>query len=547
LLLSRLYDRADPLYGKYLSPQEFADRFGPTQADYDTIAAYARSLGLSVTQAHPNRTLLDASGPAGALEAGFNLRMNRYKATDGREFYAPDDDPEVSEFAASRLVGVIGLENANIRHAHSRYSLAQTQGYAPPNQIGTGVGGGLSPADIARLYNLQSVSADGSGQTLGLFELAGYDAEDIAGYASYYGLTSAPLRNVLVDGFSGRAGSGDSEATLDIELQIALAPGASQIVVYMGPNTNSGVLRTYNRIATDNLARQVSTSWGLSEAQSGSAFLNAENAIFQQMAAQGQTIYAAAGDSGAYDNGFALSVDDPASQPYVIGVGGTRLYVRSDQTRDRETSWNSDNTIRGGAGGGGVSGVWSIPAWQRAYISEGSLGSTTMRNVPDVSLNADPKTGYSIYYRGRWYIFGGTSCASPLWAAYTARVNQQRAAHGIGPLGFANPEIYQAAAGSSGGTFYDVADGSTNLHYPAVAGYDNATGWGSFNGANLLAEMAPEGGSGSRPDMVVYYNALGQEYTGEDVAYWQTMADGKWWMGDKGGRITAVDWPPWLH
>jgi subtilase family serine protease len=140
-LLDRLYDRADPPYGKYLSRQEFADRFGPTQADYDTIRDYARSPGLIVTQTHANRTLPDVSGPAGALEVAFNLRMQRYQAADGREFHAPDEEPEVPEFIASRLIGVIGLEDANVRHPHSHFSLAQTQEYASLHLIGTGVGG----------------------------------------------------------------------------------------------------------------------------------------------------------------------------------------------------------------------------------------------------------------------------------------------------------------------------------------------------------------------------------------------------------------------
>jgi kumamolisin len=241
---------------------------------------------------------------------------------------------------------------------------------------------------------------------------------------------------------------------------------------------------------------------------------------------------------------MSSSVDDPASQPYVVGTGGTRLYLRADQTRDYETTWNTDNTAKGGAGGGGVSGIWSIPAWQRAYVSAESLGSSTMRNVPDLSLNADPDSGYSIFYRGRWYIFGGTSCTSPLWAAFTARVNEQRVAGGIPPIGFANPVIYQLAGSLRSDALYDIADGSTNLYYPATAGYDNATGWGSFNGARLLAELAPSA-SGSPDYTIVYYNVLGMRYSNEDVAYWQT-ADGKWWRGDKTGDVTAITGPPWL-
>ncbi|HYK89156.1 MAG TPA: S53 family peptidase [Acidobacteriota bacterium] len=536
ILLSRLYDPADPLYGHYLSQREFAERFGPTQEDYDVIAGYMRSLGFKVSGTHPNRTLLDISGSSAAVEAGFRVQMHGYQAPDGREFHAPDNEPEFPDFIASRLIGVVGLENASARHSHSSFRRAKDATQRSPHQIGTGPGGGLTPNDIATAYNLSSISLDGSGQTLGLFELDGYNASDVQNYTSYYGLRQVTLQNVLVDGVSGNAGSGSSESTVDIELQIALAPGADRIIVYEGPNTNTGTLHTYNRIATDNIAKQISTSWGLSELESSPATMTAENAIFQQMAAQGQTIYAAAGDNGAYDGGGVLSVDDPASQPYVNGVGGTSLFVNPDGTYNHETTWNVNNTIKGGAGGGGISSFWSIPSWQQNILSVSSLGSATMRNVPDVSLNADTRAGYSIYYRGGWYIFGGTSCVPPLWAAFTALVNQQRLVNGMALLGFGNPSIYGVATGPRHATdFHDISDGSTNLYYPAVPGYDDATGWGSFNGANLLTDLAPS---------IRYYNVQGQPYTDEPFSFWQT-SDGKWWMGEKSGRITPVSVPPW--
>lgn len=480
-LLSRLYDPSDPLCGNYLTTEEFTDRFSPTQEDYDLVTAYARNLGFTVTGTHPNRLLLDVSGPAQVVEGAFNLRMQRYVAWDGREFRAPDNDPEVPEYIAARIVGVIGLDNAAVWHAHNRFSLAQEASLVPL-QIGTGPGGALTPSDISKAYNVNNAATSGSGQTLGLFELDGYTASDVATYESYFSLKPVPLQNIPVDGFSGMAGSGASEVTLDIELMAALAQGASKILVYEGPNTSTGVLDTYNKIATDNVAKQISTSWGLSETQSSAAGIASENAIFQQMAVQGQSIYAAAGDSGAYDNGSTLSVDDPASQPFVVGAGGTQLFVNTVGTYNYETTWNNGRT-RLGAGGGGVSAIWGIPPYQQGILS---AASSTMRNVPDVSLNADQYTGYSIFYKGSWYIFGGTSCAAPLWAAFTAQVNQQRSI----PLGFANYAIYKIAGtvGPYSTDFHDIASG-TNLYYSAKAGYDNTTGWGSFIGTNLLGDL----------------------------------------------------------
>ncbi|MBI5589090.1 MAG: S8/S53 family peptidase [Deltaproteobacteria bacterium] len=486
-LLSRLYDPDDPLYGQYLTPQEFTDKFGPTQADYDAVADYATGLGFAITGIHPNRTLLDVSGSAATVNAAFGLHLQRYQTPDGKEFYAPDANPQVPDFIASRIVGVFGLDNAELWHAHSSLISAEDVSNIAPNQIGTGPGGGLTPSDIQKAYNLSGLSAKGSGQTLGLFELDGYNASDVENYVKYFNLPSVPLQNVLIDSASGKAGKGAVEVTLDIELQIALAPEASKIIVYEGPNSSTGVLDTYNRIATDNLAKQISTSWGASEKKSNSSFFHSENSAFAQMAAQGQSIYAASGDKGAYDNGFTLSVDDPASQPYVVGVGGTQLFLNSDGSYLHESAWNVDNSKKGGAGGGGISSVWTIPSWQQGVAG---VASTTKRNVPDVSLNADQYSGYSIYYKGNWHIVGGTSCSAPLWAAFTACVNQVRVGNKASTLGFANPAIYKIASGSNyGADFYDIADGSTNLYYKTGTGYDNATGWGSFNGTNLLTDL----------------------------------------------------------
>ncbi|MBU5638984.1 hypothetical protein KOM00_19880 [Geomonas sp. Red69] len=486
-LLRRIYDPADPLYGHYLTGAQFIERFAPTASDYEAVKSYARGLGLTITGTHANRTVLDVAGPTAAVEAAFDLQMHQYQAHSGHNFFAPDREPGVPNAIAARISGMVGLDSSAAWHTHSHAARAADLPMATPYQVGTGPGGGMPPRDIATAYNLSQITATGTGQTLALFQLDGYTPSDIAAYANYFGIAAVPLHNVLVDGFSGTPGTGAGEVTLDIELQMALAPGASKIMVYMGPNTSKGVLDTYNRIATDNMAKQVSSSWGLSEGESGSSFLSSENAIFQQMAAQGQTVYAAAGDSGAYDNGSTLSVDDPASQPYVTGVGGTTLYLSSG-SYNRESTWNA-GTINGGAGGGGVSAFWPIPTWQQKL---GNVASSVMRNVPDVALNSDPGTGYSVYYQGKWWLYGGTSCAAPLWAAFTARVNQQRAAGGLSPLGFANPVLYQVGAGTGYGTsFHDVADSTTNLYYPAITGYDNATGWGSFNGANLLAALAP--------------------------------------------------------
>lgn len=508
-LVERMYDPNDEQhYGKYLTPEEFAEQFAPTEEDYENIIAYAKSLGLNITGTHSNRTLLHTSGPTRSIETAFNLCLHHYQKPDGRTFYAPNNDPEVPHFIAPMIHGIVGLDNHAVwRTFNQKKQAAEEFLYtnAASNAHPSGPRGGYSPNDLVTAYNLNGLPANGSGQIIALFELGGYQESDINEYTSYFGLPSPKLKNILVRGGSG---SGiNPEVTLDIELAIALAP-ESQIYIYEGPNSDQGVLDTYNRIATDNLARQVSTSWGLGENLVSAQYLQAENAIFLQMAAHGQTIYAAAGDSGAYDNyanssSLSLVVDDPASQPFVTSVGGTRLNVNPiSGAYESELVWNDG--LGNGAGGGGVSSVWAIPSWQ-ANVS--TITSKTHRNVPDVSLNADTYTGYSIYHDGQWVVYGGTSCAAPLWAAFTACVNQELAASQKPVLGFANPALYAIGIGSSyTENFHDITSGN-NLYYSASSGYDNASGWGSFNGANLFASLTNSISSSPHLDITMKHPA----------------------------------------
>lgn len=490
-LVARIYDPQDSeYYHKYLTSEEFIEHFAPTEEDYNKVITYAKSLGFTIHGLHPNRTLLNVSGKASSIESAFNINLFEYQSPKGRKFYAPNNNPEVPSSIASIIRGVVGLDNHAVWHPfHIKKEATQvsSQSNATPESSPSGPGGGFAPGDILRAYNLTNLSAQGSGQVIALFELASYNRSDIDHYTTYFNLPSANLTNVLVDG--GSTSGPDAEVVLDIELALAVAP-ASHIYIYEGPNSYTGVLDTYNRIASDNIAKQVSTSWGLGEDLAGSQFLQAENAIFLQMATQGQSMYAAAGDSGAYDDypytgSQRLVVDDPASQPYVVGVGGTSLTVDPNTGNYvSETVWN--NGLGNGAGGGGVSQFWPIPSWQQ---SVSSVYSKTNRNIPDVALDADPYTGYSIYYAGFWSVYGGTSCAAPLWAAFNACVNQALVSAQKPVLGFPNPKLYAIGNGTSYTTdFHDVTSGN-NLYYQAHQSYDNATGWGSFNGANLWAAL----------------------------------------------------------
>lgn len=529
-LLARLYDRADPLYGHYLTPQEFASQFAPTQEDYDAVASFARSQGLNVSL-QPNRLVLDISGPAGAVESAFQVHLRSFAAPDGRAFFAADDAPALPFSIASRVSAVVGLDSA--ASAEPNVAVANPGSYAAlarGNGTGSGVSGGLTPGEIKQAYSSAAVPEDGTGQSIAVFELDDYTDNEVGRYEAHYfprDRRLAPLARVLVDGGPGApSGSeGELEAALDIELNLAVAPHAAHIYVYEAPNTLPSMVDEYNQIALDDKASVVSTSWGVWEDEFGGSksVQTAENAIFQEMAAQGQSVFSAVGDCGAYDpHTGSVAAQDPATQPYVCGVGGTTLSLKPNGSYAGETCWwtgPSGTQYASGQGtGGGVSAVWPIPSYQSSYYSAyfqnvgqylstpayADMASIASRNTPDVSLDADPATGYDIYtdaYGDGWISAGGTSAAAQVWGAFAALVNQARAASSAGPLGFPNPLLYSlASTAGTNSALHDVTSGlDGNGYWSTGIGYDDTTGLGSFDMAALLAELVPAPPAPAKP------------------------------------------------
>jgi hypothetical protein len=327
----------------------------------------------------------------------------------------------------------------------------------------------------------------GSGQAVGLFELDGYYASDITAYEASNGLPNVTLTNVLLDGFTGPPDGGDDEVSLDIEMAISMAPGLSQVIVYEGYDPDD----VLNSMATGNLAKQLSCSWGWYYDSDATL-----DQIFQEFAAQGQTFFQASGDSDAY--GGENTPFQPADNPYITVVGGTTLTTTSPGGPwSSETTWNwgveyypYDNGI---GSSGGISPTYAIPSWQQGINMSTNQGSTVMRNIPDVALTAD--NVWVMYGDGYSGDFGGTSCAAPLWAAFTALINQQAVANGQPSVGFINPVIYAIGAGPGyASAFHDTTTGnntsstSPKLFY-AVPGYDLCTGWGTPAGSNLITAV----------------------------------------------------------
>ena len=496
---------------KYLAPEQFTAGFGPEEKDYQALRRFAESSGLTVAGTYPNRLVLDVTGAAGDIEKAFHVTLRVYRhPSEARDFYAPDVEPSVE--AGLPIADISGLNNYVLPHPRIRKinpspAGADTTPKSGSDASGTGSGtnGTYFGHDFRAAY-LPGVTLTGSGQTIGLLEFDGYYPSDISTYETLAGLPAVPLQTVLLDNYNGvpttGANSGNPEVSLDIEMAVCMAPGLSKIVLFeAGPNgLQNDIL---NAMAASNKFSQFSCSWGWG----GGPSTTTDN-IFIQMAAQGQSFFDASGDSDAFTTGASSvnGVDNPSlynapsSSPYITVVGGTTLTTTGPGGAwSSETAWNwgfHSGSYVGSSGG--ISSYYPIPNWQASVSMASNGGSTTYRNTPDVALTAD--NVYVRYGNGTNGTFGGTSCATPLWAAVTALVNQKNAALGHPPAGFLNPALYEIGRNTNySGCFHDITTGnnvwpsSPNSFY-AVPGYDLCTGWGTPAGSNLINVLtAPAG------------------------------------------------------
>jgi len=481
ILLQDMVNQTNIAHRKFLSQEDFLARYAPTKDQVRAVTTYLKAQGITTTSVAKNRLILRVAGSVGAINRVFHTELTYFAHEDGCQFYAPSYELQVDHDLA--IHSVHGLENL-FKATPKLASRSTTQITGVADDIA-----GLTPSAIKAAYSLTS-SWDGTGQTAALFELDGFNFSDILAYQNQFNLPNIPINVVLVDDATGLPGANAVQVVTDIELTMALAPGLSQIIVYQGPNTASGVLDTYNRIASDNVAKSISTSWGASELTTPGSLISAEALVFKQMAAQGQSLFAATGNHGAYDDGINLSVEDPASQPLAVAVSGTTLSTNGDGTYNSETTWFNSEGNQGG--NGGISTIWTATSWQQP-LANGGGASNNFRNVPDVALNADPNTGYAIYANGQWGVYGGTGAASALWASLTALINQSLASNGQSTVGLLSPFLYQIALDPNyESIFRDISDNSTNGYYPAITGYDLATGLGSVMADQLIFYVTTE-------------------------------------------------------
>ena len=477
-LLSEIYDPSSSSYRHFLTVSEFTAKFGPSQEDYDAVVLFAKMNGFTVVGGSRDGMNAEVRGSVSAVENAFHVSIRTYQhPTENRTFYGPDREPVVD--LPFSLWHISGLDNYSIPHPMlvKRSDYAQAHGMDPDAVVthattGSGPSASFLGSDMRAAY-YGGTALTGAGQNLGLLEYVGTDLADLNTYFSNVGQTNnVPITLLSTDGTSTscvhtKAGGNcdDTEQTLDMTQAIGMAPGLASLVMYVGSTDTAiiSAMTTHNPLPTT-----IGCSWGWTPADPSTL-----DPYFQKMAAQGQNFFAASGDSSTWST---RNEAWPADDAYVVSVGGTDLVTASAAGPwQSETAWVDS--------GGGISpDKIAIPSWQQLFgvINSSNKGSTTYRNGPDVSANAN-FTFYTCANQTACLAntYGGTSFAAPMWAGYIALVNQQLAANSQPTIGFINPTIYAQNVTSSYGTnFHDITSG-TSGSFSAVTGYDLVTGWGS--------------------------------------------------------------------
>jgi len=545
-LFHQIYNNGSTNFHHYLTPEQFTDQFGPTEQDYQTVINYAKSNRLEIVGTFGNRALVDVAGSVADIESMFQVHLGNYQhPMENRRFYAPDMPPSV--VAGLPVLYVSGMNNYVIPHPHGHRTHLNKNQILTRNGRSVPEGGSAllgtnavyAGTDFRNAY-VPGTMLTGAGQVVGLFELDGYTPSDIQAYETIVNnvlkegdFLNVPLQNVLL-GVTNVAGINNDEVALDIEMAIAMAPGLRQINVYEGTNYEDII----NEMAYPNQGEprpnQISCSWGI----------DWDTNIMQgliELGMQGQSFFIASGDNGAYQNG--TNSDTEQDYLYMTAVGGTQLFMK-----DNGASWQAENVwddppptnFQYFASTGGTLSEVPIPDYQEGISVALNQGSTQYRNIPDVAMVAKDILAVSTAVStngpptpGESGNFVGTSAAAPLWASYTALVNQQAAALGKPPVGFLNPAIYAIAQGPSySASFHDITGGnnawnntnagtsSLNL-YHASSGYDLCTGWGTPAGTNLINVLITYAAA-----VFVDFNYIGNTQNGNYNTPFKTLAGG---------------------
>ena len=547
--LTGLSDRTSPFFHHFLEPGQFGQLFGPSLSQVATVEQALRAAGLTPGPVSSDRLSIPVTSTAQAVERAFHVDLGRYRLANGRVAFANSGPPKLTAAAAPLVSGVLGLND--VGQSQPMISRPAAPAAAAPSAVAPGrtaatasaeasavgpqacaaartaasAAGGYTASQLASYYLMSPLYGRGdlgAGVRIALAEIGPNLTSDIAAYEQCYGIKT-PVTYTKVDGGAGTgSGAPQPEAALDIEDAAGLAPGAS-IDVYQAPGSDAGVYAMFKAIIDGDKDRVVSASFGECEAiieDDDPAYLTDLSALMSQAAAQGQTVFASAGDTGSSGcfeaDGDATPSDNyPASSPNVIAVGGTTILPSGG-----ETVWN-ESAVQGGAGGGGDSTAWCMPSYQyqpsvpgivnklvttNANCKSANKGTYT-REIPDVSADGDPQSGYVIYAAGAWSVVGGTSAAAPLWAAIAALIDASPfcADYGSGAAGVLPAGLYKMMAIDHPYVYGAVPEGLVNItegnndytptgykggHYPATKGFSMAAGLG-------VPLVAGETGSGA--------------------------------------------------
>jgi len=553
-LIAAQQNPASPLYHKWLTPEEFAARFGVADSDIAKLEAWLEQQGFSVDGVSRSKNRITFSGTVGQVAAAFGAALHYYKI-NGETHFAPDGDISVPAALSSLVQTVTNLSTFRPR-PHVRFKAPQpaTRPDFTSSQSGNHF---LTPKDVATIYDVNpaySAGYNGTGQSIAIVGQSAIVLSDIENFQTAAGFAVKDPTQILVpnSGTSATFSGDEAESDLDLEYSSTMAPGATIYFVYVGSNQNYSVLDSITYAVDNKVAPIISITYG--ECEIGMSDYATQNGVLEQAATQGQSVIAAAGDNGSEDcygeSGLstaqqeALAVDFPASSQYVTGMGGSEFpaadvaagnttYWLSANGSDvissavryiPEQVWNDDDSQSGlSSGGGGVSVLTPRPSWQTGVPG---IPAGSFRLVPDISLSSSPNNAGYLYcssdpstgitgscsngFRDRndvnLTVAGGTSFAVPIFAGLLAGINQKQNSTGQGPI---NSTLYTLAANSTtyASAFHDITSGGNQCgpsgatfcssagtsEYPATVGYDEASGLGSIDFYNLLTAWPTSG------------------------------------------------------
>jgi kumamolisin len=479
-----------PSARQYITREAFAKQYGADPADIRKIVSFASQHRLRVVGRNVPARTLHLAGTIANFSNAFKVTISMYRHPGGC-YRGRVGFVNVPAYLHGVIVGVFGLDNRPAAKTYVSARIGLGGGWPGPNTES------LSPDKVAQLYNFPA-GLTGAGQCIGVIELGGgYRLPDVNANFQRLKIPRPQIAPVHILGArnrpTGHPHGPDSEVMLDIEVAGALAPGA-KLAIYFAPNTGQGFLRAVNRAVHDRVHRPsiIAISWGKPEEAWTHQAMNAFENAFKAAAALGITVCVASGDGGYTGGlpGIRAHVDFPASSPSVLSCGGTSLLPPMVSPPQREAAWNDGAQV--GATGGGISNYFPLPVWQVGKNIPTSInpGRHIGRGIPDVAADASPYSGYEVRVDGVNLVLGGTSATAPLWAALIALINESLGT----AVGYWNPLLYSSIGKQSAIAFNDITQGDNDMSgrgrgYSAGLGWDACTGFGSPNGAGLLAAL----------------------------------------------------------